>query len=46
MKQKHFMDIEVLREENSELRSSNACGFKAGMITTRLLQQKIQRLIY
>lgn len=32
MKQKHFMDIENLREESTELRESNALGFEIGDI--------------
>ena len=32
MKQKHFMDIENLREESTELRESNALGFEVGDI--------------
>lgn len=32
MIQKHFMDIENLREESTELRESNALGFKSGDI--------------
>lgn len=32
MKQKHFMDIENLREESTELRESNTLGFKPGDI--------------
>lgn len=32
MKQKHFMDIENLREKSTELRESNALGFEVGDI--------------
>lgn len=32
MKQKHFIDIENLREEDTELRASNAKGFEVGDI--------------
>ena len=32
MKQKHFMDIENLREDSTELRESNASGFEPGDI--------------
>ena len=32
MKQKHFMDIENLREEDTELRQGNGYGFVVGDI--------------
>ena len=39
MKQKHFIDIENLREEDTELRRGNGYGFQTGdviQITTKI----------
>lgn len=39
MKQKHFMDIQRMKENDSELVSSNCCGFHVGdhiQVTTKI----------